>query len=452
MNSSDTIFALATPSGRSGVAVIRVSGKASWESLRALREKKERATEPEIEPRKAFLAVLTNPVSRETIDEAMILPFQSPASFTGEDVVEYHIHGSPAVIESLLNFLGDQEHHRLAQPGEFTRRAFENGKIDLTKAEAIADLIESETQAQKTQALAQMGGALKDLYEGWAGQLKQSLAHLEADIEFPDEDLPEGILPELLPKIEILKSEILAHLDDNRRGERLRDGVQIAVIGAPNSGKSSLVNALAKRDVAIVSDIAGTTRDVIEAHLDIDGYPVILSDTAGLRPEEISHEGQDAIEQEGIKRALARAKNSDIQILVFDGTTENPDPATLALISPSSLCVINKSDQPLALKNIEDCVLISAETGEGLDEFLKVLAARIKDLVGLQETPSLTRKRHRAALKETLQALDRSVTNNLPELVAEDIRLAVRALGRITGRVDVEDLLDTIFSDFCIGK
>ena len=442
---SDTIYALATPSGRSGVAVIRVSGKNAWKSLKLLINK-------DIYQRSAHLCVLADPVSRETIDRALVLGFKAPASFTGEDVVEYHVHGGRAVIQSLTKALAAQPGHRMAEPGEFTRRAFENGKIDLTGAEAVADLINAETQAQKAQALAQMEGGLSRLYEGWTQRLTKALAHVEADIEFPDEDLPAGIAPEITAAIKKIAGEIVEHLNDNRRGERLRDGIQVAVIGAPNAGKSSLVNALAQRDVAIVSDIAGTTRDVIEVHLDLGGLPVILADTAGLRPDQIGNNGQERIESEGIRRALLRAQEADIRLLVFDGTQAMPDAHTLKLAGENAMFVLNKSDEKTALELPGQGLRISAKTGQGLEQLIAALVKKAQALIGGREGVSLTRARHRIALEEGQAALKRSLSAALPELMAEDLRLAARALGRITGRVDVEDLLDVIFKDFCIGK
>lgn len=444
---SATIFALSTPTGRSGIAVIRVSGPEAWTSLKSLSGK-------EFTARTARLTMLRSPKSKETIDRAVVLPFKGPESFTGEDVVEYHVHGGRAVIDSLLAALEAHKNHRLAEPGEFTRRAFENGKMDLTEAEAVADLINAETEAQKIQALAQMDGVLSKLYARWTEELKKLLAHLEADIEFPDEDLPGGISAEILPKLKEISDEIYAHLNDNRRGERLRDGIHVAVIGAPNAGKSSLVNALAQRDVAIVSDLPGTTRDILEVHLDIAGYPVILADTAGLRPEQLGDTGHDKIESEGIRRALQRAQNADISILLFDGTAAKFDDATLKLAGDNSIIVISKSDAG-ATKNpsaFYETILISAQTGEGISVLLSALANKIKTILKPRETPSLTRRRHRAALEEAHANLVRSASAKLPELMAEDVRLAVRSIGRITGRIDVEDLLDVIFGDFCIGK
>ncbi|MFK7839288.1 MAG: tRNA uridine-5-carboxymethylaminomethyl(34) synthesis GTPase MnmE [Bdellovibrionales bacterium] len=441
----DTIFALASAPGRAGVSVVRVSGSRCLESFSALSQK-------HLEPRMATLCRLKEPVSRETIDQALVLYFANPASYTGECLVEYHLHGGRAVVDSMLAYLQGCHGHRLAEPGEFTRRAFENGKMDLTEAEAVADLIDAQTQAQRIQALSQIGGALSELYESWSESLKKMLAHIEADIEFPDEDMPEGILPTLLPKIELLSSEISAHLDDNRRGERLRDGVKIVIVGAPNAGKSSLLNLMAKREAAIVSDMAGTTRDVIDVHLDLDGYPVILSDTAGLRPEELGQDAQGLVEKEGIKRAIDLANSADIKILLFDGSSDDVDQGTLDLCDDQSIVAVNKCDEKSSLFKLSQGLEISVKSGDGIDSLLEKLTETIKELVGYQETPALTRERHRVALMEAQECMVRSLSGALPELVAEDLRLAIRALGRITGRVDVEDLLDVVFRDFCIGK
>lgn len=443
---TETIFALASGHGRAGVAVVRVSGPLAFESLRAL------TGISKVLPRECMLKALREPVSRETIDRALVAAFPGPGSYTGEDVAEYHVHGSPAVIRELLALLGRQAGHRMAEPGEFTRRAFENGKMDLTEAEAVADLIHAETQLQKAQALAQMGGALSRLYEGWREDLSRILAHAEAELEFPDEDLPEDLSQTLGPGIRALAASIRAHLDDGRRGERLRDGVSVVVIGAPNAGKSSLVNLLAQRDIAIVSDVAGTTRDILEAHLDLGGYPVILCDTAGLRPEQLSGDGHDRIEAEGIRRAMERAQAADIRVLVYDGTQAQADPHTRAMADGQSLSVINKADLGVRFRPEGDFVEISTKTGAGVDAFLKVLEQKIAGMIGRNEAPALTRQRHREALERCVESLERCLEASLPELLAEDLRLAIRYLGRITGRVDVEDLLDILFRDFCIGK
>jgi tRNA modification GTPase len=440
---SETIFALASAPGRAGIAIVRVSGVDAYKSMQAL-------TGKGIPPREAALCVLKDPASKSIIDRAVVVFFKGPHSYTGEDTAEYNIHGGKAVLDSLLAVLSKQKNHRMAEPGEFTRRAFENGKLDLTEAEAVADLINAETEAQKIQALSQMEGALSRLYQDWTHRLKTNLAHLEADIEFPDEDLPGGITAEMKTALLPLLSEISNHLSDNRRGERLRDGIQVAVIGAPNAGKSSLVNALAHRDIAIVSDMPGTTRDVIEAHLDVGGYPVILADTAGLRPAQLNATGHDAIESEGMRRAKNRAKEADIKILLFDAGAE-ADKETLALKDEKSIVVFNKIDTGPS-KQEKSALYISAQTGEGLDVLLNEILKLIKAMMGRADVPSLTRARHRKALEEARDSLNRAINAKLPELMAEDMRLSMRAIGRITGKVDVEDLLDVIFRDFCIGK
>lgn len=453
MAMTDTIYALATPYGRSGVAVIRVSGPAAISGLCTLTDKPEEF----FVSHKAKLCRLMTPVSRETLDHALSLVFRTPASYTGEDVVEYHTHGGKAVIDELLTVLSTLDGHRMAEPGEFTKRAFENGKMDLTAAEAIADLIDAETSLQKQQALNQMSGALSALYDSWAQRLKYVLAYAEADLDFSDEDLPEDVTSQLTDTIQTVTKEIEAHLDDQRRGERLRDGIRVAVIGAPNAGKSSLVNELAGRDVAIVSEHAGTTRDIIEVHLDLAGYPVILADTAGLRPEDLGSSAQDSIESEGIRRAITCAETADLKLLLFDATRlPDIDKHTLGLIDDKALLVFNKgenrTDIPKEIKN-NKTIALSVSTGENMTLFLEELTARVKALVGQNsETPSLTRQRHRKALMSCRDSLKRTSQAPLPELMAEDIRLAIRALGQITGRVDVEDILDVIFRDFCIGK
>lgn len=446
---ADTIYALASAPGRAGISVLRVSGPQAGDSL--LRLTGAAALPP---PRQAMHWALRNPDGGQPVDQALVLYFKGPSSYTGEDVVEYHLHGSPAIVRNLLQILAQQKNHRLAEPGEFTRRAFEHGKMDLTAAEAIADLINAETEYQQQQALSQMSGALAGLYEDWRKSLSRALAHLEADIDFPDEDLPHGVAAQVLPVLRQISLSIADHLNDNRRGERLRDGLQIAVIGAPNAGKSSLVNALAERDIAIVSEHAGTTRDVIEAHLNLGGYPVILADTAGLRPDQLGHDAQASIESEGIRRAIDRAAKADIKLLVFDATLPGPDRHTLALHDDSALLVLNKCDLAAAPPGwAAGAVAISTKTAQGLDTLTAAIIAKIDALLGQRSnTPSLTRQRHRNALEDCLASLSRAEAAALPELMAEDVRMAMRALGRITGRVDVEDLLDIIFRDFCIGK
>ncbi len=445
MSAADTIYALSSAVGKAGVSIVRVSGTGAFHSLQKI------TGTASHEPRVANVFALKDKKGA-VIDRALVLSFTGPNSFTGEDVVEYHVHGSQAVLEALFETLSTFDGHRMATGGEFTKRAFENGKMDLTAAEAIADLIDAQTQAQREQALNQMDGALARLYEGWRAELVKIMAYIEAVIDFPDEDVPDSQIQTQIPALQKLIRAISVHLNDGHRGERLRDGIQIAILGAPNAGKSSLLNALAKRDVAIVSPMAGTTRDVIEAHLNINGYPVILADTAGLRVEELKDDGgHGSVESEGIKRALKRADDADIKLLLFDGTQELPNKNTLSLKDDDSIIVFTKKDDPKFIG--KDGIAISSTTNEGIDKLIMALSDKIsKSFNDSRETPSLTRSRHRDSLEETLQRLEHSLTAKLPELMAEDIRMAARGLGRITGRVDVEDLLDVIFRDFCIGK
>jgi tRNA modification GTPase len=461
---SDTIFALSSAVGKAGVAVVRVSGERAWHSLQTLTRNQSLP-----KPRQTKLMSLTyadptqNSIMLDVIDKAMVIGFKAPHSFTGEDVVEYHCHGSSAIMEELFAILAAQPHHRMAQHGEFTRRAFENGKLDLTEAEAIADLIDAETKIQKEQALLQMGGHLSRLYHDWAKELTKALAYVEAIIDFPDEDVPDTETAKAKPAIETLQRELAVHLNDGRKGERLRNGIELAVIGAPNAGKSSLVNLLAQRDIAIVSDIAGTTRDVIEAHLNLGGYPVIISDTAGLRPDQISEKGQEGIESEGIQRALQKAKTADIRLLVFDGTSAEADSYSLDLIDDNAVVIVNKADVHNGDKNLfhvkqdalqgHEPLFISVTSGQGIGELIEHLTVKIAEKFSVsRETPSLTRERHRQHLEQCQKYLSHALAQSQPELMAQDLRFAVNTLGRITGRVDVEDLLDVIFKDFCIGK
>jgi len=454
--SSQTIYALASAGGRAGIAVIRVSGPGAGAALTALTGKAALA------PRKAIRAALADPSSSEPIDDGLVIWFPAPNSFTGEDVCEFQVHGGPAVIAGTLEALSGLSGLRMAEPGEFTRRAFENGKLDLTAAEGLADLIEAETSAQRKQALRQLEGELGRLYEAWRQRLLAALAHGEAGIDFSDEDLPGGIEAEARNDVAALERDLAEHLHDDRRGERLRSGFHIAIIGPPNAGKSSLLNQLARRDAAIVSETAGTTRDIIEVHLDLGGYPVTVADTAGLRV--ISDKDGDAIEAEGIRRARARADTADIRLAVFDAQTD-ADPATAALVDAGTIVVINKSDlaasSPPAAVGGQPALAVSALTGDGIDALLALVTERVGALMATGSSaasplPVLTRARHREALEECRAALGRFLAaapgNTTPELAAEDLRLAARALGRITGRVDVDEVLDVIFRDFCIGK
>lgn len=428
----DTIFALASGRGRAGVAVIRTSGPRAESALMAM-------TKGPLPPeRHASIRTLFDKTNNAKIDSALVLRFDPPRSYTGESVVEYQIHGGPAVVSALLNELGRFPGLRLAEPGEFTRRAVENGRLDLTQAEAIADLVDAETEAQRRQAIRQLGGNLSELYEKWRRELIRSAAWIEATIDFPDEEIPPDALEASRKAVLDIASEMQSHLNDGRRGEILRDGFHVAVMGPPNAGKSSLVNALAQRDVAIVSDIPGTTRDVLEVRLNLRGYPVILSDTAGLR------EGRDPIELEGIRRARARAEEADLRLLVHDGTADS-----VAGLS-GDIEIWNKAD--LKRNGRGAGLWVSAKTGEGLAELVDLLAKHAEARLQVGEAPVLSRARHRLAVEKAERHLRDALDTSASELAAEHLRLALTEIGRIAGRVDLDELLDVVFRDFCLGK
>ena len=441
---SETVFARSSGEGRAGIAIIRVSGSDAGTALCALTA----AALPA--PRAATRARIIGP-DGEPIDDGLVLWFPAPGSFTGEDVAELHLHGGGAVVAAVIEALAGRSGLRPAEPGEFTRRAFDNGKLDLTQAEGLADLVDAETEAQRRQALRQLDGELGALCETWRAGLVAALAHAEADIDFPDENLPPGVTDAVRHKISVLHASIAQYLDDGRRGERLREGLYVVILGAPNVGKSSLLNRLARRDAAIVSARAGTTRDIIEVHLDVAGLPAILADTAGLRAV------ADEVESEGVRRALDRASHADLKIAVFDASAVKVEDAeTRRLVDGDTLVVFNKTDvrMPSGPVNVNErpAVLVSARTGAGLDELVSALERAIAARVGEGGAPAVTRARHRDALESCLASLARFQDGGAPELAAEDLRLAARALGRITGRVDVEDILDVVFKDFCIGK
>jgi tRNA modification GTPase len=395
-------------------------------------------------PRRARHTRLHDPESGDEIDGGIVLWFPAPHSVTGEDVAELQVHGSRAVVERLLAVLR-RLGLRLAEPGEFTRRAFLNNKFDLLQAEAIADLTAAETDAQRRQALRQLDGELGAIYRDWSQRLLRTLAHLEAAIDFPDEELPPAIERDVMAETGRLATEIAAHLADSRRGERLRDGIAVAIVGPPNAGKSSLINRISRREAAITSPVAGTTRDVIEVALDLGGYPVMLADTAGLR------DSADAIEQEGLRRALARADTAELRLFVFDAGRPQDAAGAAAWPGPDTLLVANKIDVVPGALLPPGALAVSAMSGAGIDALVAALTARLANDYG-QTAPLLTRARHRGALEEARDALQRALAAPLPELRAEDLRLGWRSLGRITGRIDVEDLLDVIFADFCLGK
>jgi tRNA modification GTPase len=437
-----TIYALATPVGRSALAVIRLSGARAGAALTTLSGK----ALPKA--REARVREMLCPETGRELDQALVVWMPGPHSFTGEDCVEIHTHGGLAVVESILRALSNIDGLRPAEAGEFTRRAVVNGRLDLTAAEAIGDLIDAETSAQQQQALRQMRGALGALYNGWRDRIKTALAHLEADIEFADEDLPGGLGQTALAALDGLTDDIVAHLAD-QRGERLRDGISVAIIGSPNAGKSSIINVLAKKDAAIVSPQAGTTRDVVEVSLVLAGVPVAIADTAGLRVS------GDDIEMQGVARAKRRAEEADLRLLVVAPDALPGD--AVDLLVAGDFCLANKADlgpTALALPDGVERVELSALTGQGVEEFRTVLTETLGARFGLAEQPALTRARHRVALEEALTYLRQAeeARHRALELAAEDLRLASRALGRITGQVDIEALLDIVFADFCIGK
>ena len=443
-----TIFAQSTVPGRSAITVIRISGALAGNVVKGLAGS--------IPPsRRASLRPLHHPKTGEILDQAVVLWFSGPASYTGEDVAEFHLHGGRAVVDGVLDVLAVWPGLRVAEPGEFTRRAFENGKMDLTEAEGLADLVAAETRSQKRQALRQLDGEIGRLYEGWRETLMSGLALVEAEIDFPEEGLPDKLTAPVWDNIRCVVHEIRQHLDDQGRGERLRQGLSAVIVGAPNVGKSSLLNHLAQRDAAIVSDQAGTTRDIVEVELDLGGYPLVVADTAGLRRTD------GGVEKEGVRRARARASEADLILAMFDARSwPEADPATRDILPHDGLMLVNKTDLlPGSLgrgPNGRRVWPISCRTGAGLDDLLGALTAVARDRLDPGAAPALTRARHRGALETCVEALEQAMeeasAGRTPELAGEDLRHAVAALGRITGRVDVEDLLDVVFRELCIGK
>ena len=427
------------------MAVVRLSGPNAAHILEEL-------AGPLPSPRRASHRPLFSPLDGDLIDRGLVLWFPKPHSFTGEDVVEFHLHGGRAVVGGLFNAIQHYSSVRLAEPGEFSRRAFMNGKLDLTAAEGLADLVASETDAQRRQALRQLSGELGELYGQWRKELLQSQARVEAALDFVEEDVPTDLLAGVRAGLGVLLAEVNRHLDDGRRGEIVRRGLRLVIAGAPNVGKSSLINRLCGREVSIVYPSGGTTRDVIEAELNFEGLPVTISDTAGIR------ETRNPVEREGVRRGNLAVKRADILILVFDATAYPAvDEATLSLLQASTCVVFNKTDavkeskSPVAIEGLT-AHHISCITGEGLQELTTSLTRKVRAFTDRTEAPLLTRARHREALVRCAASIERAQSLDHPELVAEELRAASSALGQITGRVGVEDILDFIFSEFCIGK
>jgi len=444
---NDTIYALATAAGRGAVAVVRISGPDSRHVL-------EHLAPPLSSPRQAALRRLRH--GGEALDEALVLWFPGPASFTGDDSAELHLHGGRASVEAVSGALDDLG-LRLAEPGEFARRAFQNGKLDLAQAEAIADLVDAETDSQRRQALGQLDGALSARYRAWREQLIGALARLEAAVDFPDEDLPGALHQEIGARVASFIHELEAALADEGRGERVREGYRIALVGAPNAGKSSLLNRLAGRDAAIVTDRPGTTRDVIEVPAVIEGFKVLYADMAGIR------ETDDEIEREGVRRARAWAEAADLRLWIVDGSSASAVFDAAELVKAGDLLVLNKADRRLgagaspAERSAEQrglaAVHASALTETGVEPLRAALAGKVSSLAG-QDFPAVTRLRHRRHLTEACRSLHRAhaALSRSPELAAEDLRQAGLALGRIAGRIDPEQVLDEVFANFCIGK
>ncbi|MBN9604576.1 MAG: tRNA uridine-5-carboxymethylaminomethyl(34) synthesis GTPase MnmE [Afipia felis] len=433
-----TIYALASGRPPSAIAIVRVSGPRAAAALEILCGRLPR-------PRMVTLATLTSPATGP-IDQAVALWFPAPHSATGDDVAEFQLHGGRAVIAALFAALGKIDGLRPAEPGEFTRRAFENGKLDLTEAEGLDDLIHADTDRQRKQALRQLQGLLGHRAQNWRKQIIEAMALVEAGIDFSDEgDVSEELMAPALARVDALKNEIKETLAASAQSERLREGLQVAIAGPPNAGKSTLLNRLARREAAIVSPHAGTTRDVIEVHLDLDGYPVTLIDTAGLR------ETHDPVEQEGVRRARARAESADLVLWMCEADEVAQKSPELAGGAPVWV-VRNKVD--LAPAWGEGAFAISAVTGEGVDALVSALVDYARDYFGGGEAALVSRARHRALLTEAVDALERAGqrAGEGDEIVAEELRIAIHALGRLLGRVDVEEILDSIFREFCIGK
>ena len=439
------IYALSSGRGPSGIAIIRLSGKDALNISKLISQKKQ------LKSKEINLCKFYNPSNKALIDEGLLLSFPGPNSFTGDNLVEFHIHGSNAVITYFLRVLSEQDNCRLAEPGEFTKIAFQNNKIDLVEAESIGDLIHSETELQRKQAVKLVQGNASIYYNNLRDKLIKSLAYVEAKIDFAEDDLPEKVLKEVHKSIKVIHQDIKKILEDNKIGEKIRDGFRVSIIGEVNAGKSSLLNLLSKREVAIVSEEEGTTRDVIERFLNIDGYPVILSDTAGIR------EAKNDVEKKGISLALEKSKEADLNIIMIDNSSKVINNKILELINKDSIVLLNKSDikKNQNHKLDTDTILVSVKDNKNIDILTKKLKEKLSNKFTSNNSILITRERHRTKLNECLKEIDNFMKkdqNKDIELAAEDLRMATRHLGSIVGKVDVEEILGSIFKDFCIGK
>ena len=440
------IYALSSGRGPSGIAIIRISGKDTLKVCKNLTKLKD------INSNEVNYCKFYDPKNDSVIDpEALLLSFPGPNSYTGEDLAEFQVHGSNAVINALLKTLSEQENCRLAEPGEFTKLAFQNGKIDLLKAESISDLIHSETEMQREQAVKFVQGNASNYYNQLREKIIKSLAFIEAKIDFADDDLPEKVLKEAYLSIKEIHSDISKIIENHKIGEKIREGFRVSIIGEVNAGKSSLLNLLSKREVAIVSDEAGTTRDVIETYLNIDGYPVILADTAGIRS------ATNEIEKKGISLVLEKSKEADLNIVVIDNTSKDIDEVIKKLINKNSIVLLNKSDisNKQNHKFDTDVVLASVTNNKNIDQLINKIKNKLSNKYSTSDSILISRERHRVKLNDSLKELDKFLKkdhNKDLELAAEDLRMATRHLGSIVGKVDVEEILGSIFKDFCIGK
>ena len=441
------IFALSTGRGPSGIAILRLSGKDSLQISKLITKKND------IKSKEVNLCKFHDPSNGKIIDEGLLLWFPGPNSYTGEDLAEFHTHGSNAVVSCFLKVLSEQENCRLAEPGEFTKIAFQNNKIDLIEAESVGDLIHAETELQRQQAIKLVQGNASNYYNSLREKLVKSLSYIEAKIDFAEDDLPENVLKEVQNSIKEVHKDIKQILEDQKIGEKIRDGFKISIVGQVNAGKSSLLNLLSKREAAIVSEQEGTTRDVIETYLNIDGYPVILADTAGIRKV------KNKVEKEGIQRAIKKAKNADLTLVMIDNSLKQIDKGLKKLINENCILVFNKSDLNKKIPKNEfiknDQILISAKDNQNIDKLVKIIKDKLSKKFTNANNILVTRERHRAKLNDALKEIEKFLKKDQQkeiETAAEDLRLATRHLGSIVGKVDVEEILGSIFQDFCIGK